>query len=94
MAFTVPSKKLPVWYDVISASTFISRVLRAKLPPHVNYYLFYGRDDSVAGGKALDERVYEGAKEKFGFDVDHNSILTDRKVFAKFREVLAKEKVK
>jgi pimeloyl-ACP methyl ester carboxylesterase len=93
MAFTVPSKKLPVWYDVTSASAFISRVLRAKLPPHVNYYLFYGKEDSVAAGKALDERAFGGAKEKFGFDVDHDSILTDRKVFSKFREVLGKEKV-
>jgi pimeloyl-ACP methyl ester carboxylesterase len=94
LAFMFPSKKLPIWYDVSTASSFISRVLRAKLPPYINYYLFYGREDSVAGGKALDERAYEGAKEKFGFDADHDSILTDRRVFAKFKEILAREKVR
>jgi pimeloyl-ACP methyl ester carboxylesterase len=93
-AFMFPSKKLPVWYDVTTASSFINRVLRAQLPPNVNYYLFYGKDDSVAKGMALDERAYGGAKEKFGFDVDHDSILTDRKVFAKFREILNREKVR
>ncbi len=40
------------------------------------------------------ETIVEGAKEKFGFDVDHDSILSDRKVFAKFKEVLAREKVR
>ena len=92
LAFMFPSKKLPVWYDVNTASSFINRVLRAQLPPHVHYYLFYGKEDSVAEGKALDERAYGGAREKFGFDVDHDSILSDRKVFAKFKEVLAREK--
>jgi pimeloyl-ACP methyl ester carboxylesterase len=94
MAFKFPSKKLPIWYDVSTASSFISRVLRAQMPLYINYYLFYGKADSVAGGKALDERAYGGAKEKFGFDVNHDSILSDRKVFAKFKEVLAREKAR
>ena len=94
MALILPSKKIPVWYDVSPASSFIGRVLRAQLPPHVKYYLFYGKDDSVAKGTALDERAYGGAKEKFGFDVDHDSILSDRKVFGKFREILNRERVR
>lgn len=92
MAFTFPSKRLPVWYDVASASTFIDRALRARLPERVNYYLFYGTADSVAKGAALDERVYSGANEKFAFNVDHVGILSDRKVFAKYREVIGRHK--
>jgi pimeloyl-ACP methyl ester carboxylesterase len=88
MAFNFPSKKLPVWYDVASASAFIDHALRARLPERVNYYLFYGTADGVAKEMALDERVYSGAREKFAFDVDHVGILSDRKVFAKYSEVL------
>jgi pimeloyl-ACP methyl ester carboxylesterase len=91
MAFMFPSKKLPIWYDVTSTSSFINQALRAQLPPTISYYLFYGKEDSVARGTALDERAYGGAKEKFGFDVDHDSILSDRRVFVKFREVLIRE---
>lgn len=87
-AFRFPSKKLPVWYDVTSASAFIDRALRAKLPDGLRYYLFYGTADGVAKGRALDERAYSGARETFPFDVDHEGILTDRKVFAKYREVM------
>ncbi|MBN2160413.1 MAG: alpha/beta hydrolase [Spirochaetes bacterium] len=90
-AFMVPSKKLPVWHDVATNSAFINETLRAKLPQQVRYYLFYGRNDSVAKGRALDERAYGGAWGMFGFDVDHDTILTDRRVFRKFGEVLAKE---
>ncbi|MBN1497317.1 MAG: hypothetical protein JXA07_11145 [Spirochaetes bacterium] len=91
-AFLFPSKRLPVWYDVTSASAFIDRALRAKLPQGVSYYLFYGTADGVAEGRALDERVYTGAKEKFAFDVDHEGILSDRRVFDKYREVLGRRR--
>ncbi|OHD66789.1 MAG: hypothetical protein A2176_09950 [Spirochaetes bacterium RBG_13_51_14] len=90
-ALQLPSKKLPIWYDVASTSAFINQTLQARLPSSVSYYLFYGRGDSVAQGKALDERAYSGAKGKIGFDVDHNTILSDRKVFSQFRAILTRE---
>lgn len=90
-AFMVPSKKLPVWHDVSTNSAFIRATLGAALPPNVRYYLFYGKNDSVAKGRALDERAYGEARGTFGFDVDHDTILSDRRVFRKYGEVLAKE---
>ncbi|OHD68833.1 MAG: hypothetical protein A2W19_17310 [Spirochaetes bacterium RBG_16_49_21] len=86
-----PIKKLPSWIDVASTSTFIKRTMQARLPSSVSYYLFYGRDDSLARGAALDERAYSGAKGKYGFDVDHDTILKDRTVFRQFKVLLSKD---
>lgn len=87
----LPYKTIPSWMDMRSQSIFIKRTMSADLPPNVRYYLFYGKDDTVSRGKALDERASSGACEIARFDCDHNTILTDRKAFLKFKEVLDKE---
>jgi pimeloyl-ACP methyl ester carboxylesterase len=88
---TLTHKSIPSWMDIGSQSIFIKRTMSAELPPYIHYYLFYGKEDKVSKGKALDERATSGAHEKFGFDCTHDSILTDRKVFLKFNEILEKE---
>ncbi len=50
-----------------------------------------GKEDKVSKGRALDERAAAGAYEKLAFDCDHDSILSYRKVFIKFNEILEKE---
>jgi len=65
--------------------------MSAELPANVRYYLFYGKEDKVSKGKALDERAASDACEKFAFDCGHDSILSDRKVFIKFNKILEKE---
>jgi len=87
----IPYKMIPSWMDMRSQSIFIKRTMNTDLPPNVRYVLFYGKADTVAKGKALDERARSGAYETVGFDCDHNTILTDRKTFLKFKEVLDKE---
>ena len=90
-AMSLPSKKLPSWIDMASQSEFIRRALNGHLPPPVSHHLFYGKGDSVAQGRALDERVFMEAKGKHGFDVNHDTILSDRAVFLKFSEILSRE---
>jgi hypothetical protein len=77
--------------DLGSQSVFIKRTMNAELPAQIKYYLFYGKEDKLSKGKALDDRAMLNARGKIGFDCDHNSILTDRKVFIKFNEILEKE---
>ncbi len=82
------SKTLPSWIDIASSSEFIERTLGTKLPPSIDYYLFYGKADSTSKGRALDERSLAGSRGAFGFDVDHIEILKSRAVFSKYREIL------
>jgi len=87
MSMSFSYKKLPVWLDVASKSPFLKRTLRAELPSNVSHYLFYGKQDTVSEGSALDERVYAGTKGKYGFGYDHNSILSEREVFLKYKDL-------
>ena len=89
---TYSFKKLPSWYDLGRRSSFIKRVMRARLPSHVSYYLFYGKQDKVTKGTAIDERVFAEAKGRFGFQCDHETILSDRNVFDQYDEILKKER--
>jgi len=88
---TYSFKKLPSWYDLGRTSSFIKRVAGMKLPPHVSYYLFYGKQDQVSKGTAIDERVFSEAKERFGFQCDHLTILSDKGVFDQYKKILEKE---
>jgi triacylglycerol esterase/lipase EstA (alpha/beta hydrolase family) len=81
---------LPSWIDVSSHSMFIKTTLDKSLPPSVEYYLFFGKNDKTSKDKALDSRAYKDAKGIFGFNCDHNNILSDKDVFLKFNEILNK----
>jgi len=84
-------KSLPSWMDLGAQSVFIRRTLNAKLPRNIRYYLFYGKNDRICEGRALDERAVSDARQIFGFDCDHDSILSDRSVFRKFHDTLQRE---
>jgi triacylglycerol esterase/lipase EstA (alpha/beta hydrolase family) len=84
-------KSLPSWGDIGEQSVFVRRTLNAKLPQNVKYYLFYGKEDKVSEGRALDDRALLDAKESFGFDCGHSSILSDRDVFRRFSYILESE---
>lgn len=87
----IPYRTIPSWMDIRSQSIFIKRTMDADLPRSVRHYLFYGKEDTVSKGKALDERATASAQETIGFDCTHDTILTDRKVFLKFRDILDRE---
>lgn len=80
--------KLPNWIDMASRSMFIKKLLEKPLPESIDYHLFFGKEESVSGGKAIDERVFRGADGNYAFDVDHTTILSDRQVFFTYSEIL------
>jgi pimeloyl-ACP methyl ester carboxylesterase len=84
-------KSIPVWVDLGTQSAFIKTTMGDKLPAYVNHYNLYGKNDKVCGDKALDDRAVACAVKSFGFDCTHDTILSDRKVFFKFNEILNKE---
>ena len=84
-------KSIPAWVDLGTQSPFIKTTLENRLPPNVRHYIFYGKNDKHCGSKATDERAVACAVETFAFHCDHTSILSDRKVFLKFNEILEKE---
>jgi pimeloyl-ACP methyl ester carboxylesterase len=88
---TLTHKSIPVWVDLGSQSDFIKNTLSHKMPATVRHYNFYGKNDTLAGRKAVDERVLAYATKSYGFDCTHDSILSDRKVFAQFNAILEKE---
>jgi pimeloyl-ACP methyl ester carboxylesterase len=90
-AMQLPAKKLPIWLDVGTTSDFIRRTLEAHIPAGTSYHLFYGTSDGVSAGRALDDRACRDAKGKHGFEVTHDTILSDRRVFGKYYEVLTTE---
>jgi hypothetical protein len=87
----ITHKSIPVWVDLGTQSAFIKTSLEDKLPPNINHYIFYGTHDKLCGNKAPDERIVSRAVKTFGFESTHNSILSDRKVFVKFNEILERE---
>jgi hypothetical protein len=84
-------KSIPVWMDLGTQSAFIQTMMEAKLPPTIKHYNFYGKYDKLCGNKALDDRVVTPAVKTSGFDCTHDTILSDRKVFFQFNEILNKE---
>ena len=84
-------KKLPNWFDVGTRSAFGKRVMRSDLPSYVNYYLFYGKQDKIAKGKAVDDRAFQEAKGHYGFACDHETIMSAPEVFRQFDRILEQE---
>lgn len=87
----LPHKSIPVWLDLGTQSDFISATMNTKLPSTTHYYLFYGKNDKLAGKTALDIRAVSCAVRVYGFDCTHDGILIDRKVFFQFDSILEKE---
>ncbi|MBU3914588.1 hypothetical protein KKA14_03555, partial [bacterium] len=87
-AVTNSPRILPSWIDVASRSMFIKKTLGRSLPSSIPYFLFFGKEDSVSEGRALDERAFAGATGKHGFNVNHETILSDKAVFLKYNEIL------
>jgi pimeloyl-ACP methyl ester carboxylesterase len=79
---------LPSWIDVSAHSMFIKTSLRRSIPESIDYYLFFGKWDKTSKERALDSRVYTEAKGIFGFNADHDTILTEKEVFEKLFEII------
>jgi hypothetical protein len=78
---------------MVPQGAFAQSIYRKKLPPGIDYYLIFGykgnrnplrpnNDGVVTLATQLDPRVQAEAKLVYGFDEDHDSILTCKRVAA------------
>ena len=84
-------KSIPVWVDLGTHSDFIKNTMESSLPRSIKHYILYGKNDKLCGNGALDDRALACSISSYGFDCDHSSILSDRKVFLQFNKILEKE---
>ena len=91
---------IPAWRDMQPGSEFINSIFRKKIPPAVDYYLFFGHkgnrnilrpnnDKAVTLASQLDQRSQRDAKMIYGFDEDHVSILSSKQVISQYNAILA-----
>ncbi|MCP4105416.1 MAG: alpha/beta hydrolase [Desulfobacteraceae bacterium] len=91
---------IPAWRDMQPGSEFINSIFRKKMPPTVEYYLFFGHkgnrnmlrpnnDKVVTLASQLDHRSQREAKMVYGFNEDHVSILSSKQVISQYNAILA-----
>ena len=90
---------IPAWRDMQPGSEFINSILNRKMPPTVDYYLFFGHkgnrnilrpnnDKAVTLVSQLDQRSQRDAKMIYGFNEDHISILSSQQVLSQYNAIL------
>ncbi len=90
---------IPAWRDMVPQSEFAQSIFRRKFPPGIEYFLFFGykgnrnplrpnNDGVVTMATQLDPRIQQEAKMVYGFNEDHNSILTNGHVADIFENVI------
>jgi len=81
-------------------SEFINSVFSKKIPPNIEYFLFFGHkgnrnplrpnnDNVVTLESQLDQRAQREAKMIYGFNEDHVSILASERVLSQYNTILA-----
>lgn len=90
---------VPSWHDMVPDSPFIQTLYQKKLAPAVEIAMLISvrgdcslflanNDGSVEIASQLDYRAQAEASHVFGFDEDHNSILTSPTVIAHYNRIL------
>ena len=88
---------IPAWKDIQAQGDFIRSLYRKKMPPTVGHYLFFGyrgnrnpirpnNDAVVTLSSLLDERSQAEAIRIYGFNEDHDSILSSEAVMAQYQQ--------
>ena len=92
---------VPSWHDMVPGSDFIQSLFQRKLPPFLEYYLFFSykgdcslflenNDGTVELASELDLRAQAEADKMFGYNEDHGSILYNESVLSKINHLLAR----
>jgi uncharacterized alpha/beta hydrolase family protein len=92
---------VPSWYDMVPDSDFIQSLFQRKLPPFLEYYLFFSykgdcslflenNDGTVELASELDLRAQAEADKMFGYNEDHGSILYNESVLSKINDLLVR----
>ncbi len=90
---------IPSWIDLQTEGEFIRSLYASGLPANVDHYLFFGHqgngdplsdaNDTVVTLKSqLDERSKQEARQVYGFQEDHVSILSSDRVLAQYNALL------
>jgi pimeloyl-ACP methyl ester carboxylesterase len=90
---------IPAWKDIRASGTFIQSLYRKKLPATVDQYLFFSyrgnrnplrpnNDQVVTLASELDQRAQADAKMIYGFDEDHDSILSSESAVIQLNAIL------
>lgn len=85
----------------IPDSDFIQSLFQRKLPPFLEYYLFFSykgdcslflenNDGTVELASELDLRAQAEADKMFGYNEDHGSILYNESVLSKINDLLVR----
>ncbi|TKB25467.1 alpha/beta hydrolase [Desulfopila sp. IMCC35006] len=91
---------IPAWKDLGQQSEFVQSIYRKTLPDTLEFYLLFGHegnhnplrpntDGVVTLASELDPRVQAEAKMIYGFNEDHNNILTSGRVASIVNTILA-----
>jgi pimeloyl-ACP methyl ester carboxylesterase len=90
---------IPSWHDMAPESEFIRTIYKRELPAGVKFYLFFSfrgncslfmknNDGTVELESELDYRAQKDAHRIFGFNEDHDSILSSQKVIGQYNQIL------
>jgi len=91
---------IPAWEDMQPGSDFLKSIFRKAMPPTVDHYLLFGHkgnrnilrpnnDRVVTLASQLDQRSQRDAKIIYGFNEDHVSILSSKRVISQYNAILA-----
>jgi pimeloyl-ACP methyl ester carboxylesterase len=90
---------IPAWYDVSTGSQFLTDLYKTPLPQWVDFRLFFAfHNDGTFGGSSdgtielssqLDPRAQFAARDIYGFNETHTSVLESPDVLRKINEILA-----
>lgn len=90
---------VPNWIDVEPQSDFIKSIYAVRLPERIKFYLMFGvrgehsrmmenNDGTIEIASELDYRAQEEAVRIFGYNEDHVSVLTSKRVLAQFQRLM------
>jgi pimeloyl-ACP methyl ester carboxylesterase len=90
---------MPNWIDVEPESKFIKYLYSQHLPKTIDFYLLFGvrgkcsylmenNDGTIEIASELDYRAQNEAKRIFGYNEDHDSILTSPEVLDRFHSLM------
>ncbi len=90
---------VPSWHDMVPDSDFIQSIFSKNIPSDIAYHLFFtvrgdyslfmaNNDGTVEISSQLDMRAQNDAERLYGYDEDHDSILTSSGFIDQFNEIL------
>jgi pimeloyl-ACP methyl ester carboxylesterase len=101
MGVSMAPAVVPVWHDMSPGSEYLESLFGRALPPETRHHLIFtfnrnsalpgdSSDRTVTVASQLRPEAQREAARLYGFDDDHDSVLTDPRVAATLEEILAR----